>query len=99
MRPNVRAVGAALATAAVFAASAGPAAAASGPSLAKARSDLHAANVALTQLTKNASRHPLVARRALARGRSDMAADAHQARWLHARSGASAAATAFEGVA
>ncbi|HEY5318367.1 MAG TPA: hypothetical protein VIJ20_10330 [Solirubrobacteraceae bacterium] len=99
MRFNLRAVGTALATATVFAIAAGPAAAASGPSLTKAVRDVHAANSALTQLSKSASSSPAAARSALARGRADIAAAAHQARWLHARSTPGAAATAFEGVA
>ena len=99
MRLNVRAVGTALATAAVFAVAAGPAAAAGGPSLATAMHDVHAANSALTQLTKLASSNPAAALRALARSRAEVAAAAHQARWLHARSHAGASATAFAGVA
>jgi hypothetical protein len=99
MRFNVRAVGTALATATVLAVAAAPAAAATGPSLAKAARDVHAANTALTQLTKLASSNPAAARSALARGRADIAAASHQARWLHSRSAAGTAASAFEGVA
>lgn len=99
MRINVRAVGTALATATVLAVAAAPAAAASGPSLAKAVHDVHAANSALVQLTDNASGNPSAALKALSRGRADVAAAAHQARWLHSRSGTTTAATAFEDVA
>src|SRR5580658_1526558 len=108
MRVHVRAVGTALATAAAFAVAAAPAVAAShpslpatssGPSLTKAVSDVPAANHALMQLSSTGSSNAAAARTALARGRADVAAAAHQARWLHARSNASTSAAAFEAVA
>jgi hypothetical protein len=108
MRVNFRAVGTALATTAAFAVAAAPAAAAShtslpatasGPSLAKVVGDVHAANHALTNLTSIASSNPAAARSALALGKADIAAAAHQARWLHARASGTTSAAAFEDVA
>jgi hypothetical protein len=99
MRINLRAVGTALATATVFAVAAGPAAASGGPSLAKAVGDVHAASGALNQVSKLAASSPAAASKALALGNADLAAAAHQARWLHSRHNLGAAATAFEGVA
>jgi hypothetical protein len=99
MRLNPRAVGTALATAAVFAVAAGPASAAStGPSLAKAMHDVHAAKSALSQVSRYAHSKPSVARSALVRSSAELSAAAHQARWLHAHN-VTAAATAFESVA
>ena len=101
MRFNVRAAGTALvAGTMLMAVSAAPAGAATtGPSLTHAVRDVHAANSALAQVSKLASSNPAGARGALARAEADIAAAAHQARWLHAGGAASTTASAFGDVA
>lgn len=99
MRFIPRALGTALATGAVLAVAAVPAVAATnGPSLSTAMHDVHAANVALSQLKHNSKHNSKKARKELAQTRSEIAAAAHQARWLHGTN-ASSSATAFENVA
>jgi len=100
MRLNVRAAGTALIAGAMLALAAAPAGAATtGPSLAHAVRDVHAADGALTQLRRLASKDSKAARGALSREQADIAAAAHQARWLHARAAAGTTASAFGAVA
>ena len=101
MRFNIRAAGTALvAGTMLMAVAAAPAGAATtGPSLARATHDVRAANSALAQVSRYATSDSSAALSALTRAERDIAAAAHQARWLHGSAAASTTASAFEAVA
>jgi len=101
MRLDVRAVGTALvAGTMLMAVAAAPAGAATTrPSLARTVRDVRAADSELAQVSRFASSDSVVARSALKRAESDIAAAAHQARWLHGSGAATTTASAFEAVA
>jgi hypothetical protein len=83
----------------LMAVTAAPAAAAGKPSLAHAKIDVRAADRALVKLKVLASTDSPAAIKALAFGRADINAAAHQARWMHSTASASTSATAFADVA
>jgi len=100
MRVNLRSAGTALAAGTMLmAVTAAPAAAAGKPSLAHAKIDVRAADRALVKLKVLASTDSPAAIKALAFGRADINAAAHQARWMHSTASASTSATAFADVA
>jgi len=100
MRVNVRSAGTALAAGTMLmAVTAAPAAAAGKASLAHAKTDVRAADSALVKLKLDAKVDSPAAIKLLALGRTDLAAAAHQARWMNDTASASTTASAFADVA